>query len=412
MHQTPKQMLIATRDQSLSSACRTVLAILSLSLGGLFLGSGEFASMSLLPFMADSSHVSIPVAGSYISAYAIGVVIGSPIIAAFGAHLSRKTLLLALMLIFISGYLFSAIAWNYQSLIAARFLSGLPHGAYYGVAALVAAGMVPQNRQAQAIGYVMMGLAAANVIGVPIITWLGQHAGWRIAFAVIATGGLLTMLMLFIFIPAMKPQTGTSARTELSVLNVPQVWLTFGVASIGFGGMFAVYSYITPTLTEVTHLSLDHVPFALVTWGLGMMVGNLVGGWFADRALIPAIFGMLIWNAVFLALFSLTANSTFWAICTLFLIGNGFALVPALQSHLMKISGKAQILSAALNHSAFNLSNALGATLGGIAISNQLGWSSTGWVGGLLSIAGIVFMCLERISTRKSKSNQWSKKQG
>lgn len=406
MQHTSEQTLTGTIDNVLSTPYGTFFAILALSLGGLFLGSGEFASMSLLPAMANSTQVFIPVAGSYISAYALGVVIGSPFIAAIGANLSRKTLLLTLMLLFISGYIFSAMAWNYQSLIAARFFSGLPHGAYYGVAALVAASMVPKNRQAQAIGYVMMGLAAANVIGVPAMTWLGQYAGWRVAFAVIASGGLLTMLLVFVFIPPMKPYTGSNARAELSALKLPQVWLTLGVASIGFGGMFAVYSYITPTLTEVTHLRLEHVPLALVTWGLGMVVGNLVGGWMADRALIPAIFGMLVWNAVFLALFSLTASSTFWAICTLFLIGNGFALVPALQSHLMKISGKAQILSAALNHSAFNLSNALGATLGGFAIANQLGWASTGWVGGLLSISGIGFMYFERISARKSKSNQ------
>lgn len=405
MQQPSEQTISATMENKLSPTYSTALAILTLSLGGLFLGSGEFASMSLLPSMADSTDVSIPVAGSYISAYALGVVIGSPVIAAIGAKWSRRTLLLTLMLIFVIGYICSALAWNYSSLIAARFLSGLPHGAYYGVGALVAASLVPENRQAQAIGYVMMGLAAANVVGVPVITWLGQHTNWRIAFAVIAVGGLLTAFMLLTFIPPMSPQTGTNAKAELSVLNIPQVWLTFAVASIGFGGMFAVYSYITPTLTEVTHMSLTHVPLALITWGLGMVVGNLIGGWLADRALIPAIFGMLIWNALFLTLFSFTAGSTFWALCTLFLIGNGFALVPALQSHLMKISGKAQTLAAALNHSAFNLSNALGATLGGIAISNHLGWASTGWVGGLLSLSGVGFMYFERVLAHKSKMN-------
>lgn len=387
-------------ESAMSAPYGSLCAILALSMGGLFLGSGEFASMSLLPDMADSTQVSIPVAGSYISAYALGVVIGSPVIAAFGARWSRKTLLLVLMLIFFIGYMGSAMAWNHGSLLAARFISGLPHGAYYGVAALVAASMVQPQRQTQAIGYVMMGLAAANVVGVPVMTWIGQHSGWRFAFALIALGGILTASMLYLFIPRMKPVTGASARTELSALNNMQVWLTFAVASIGFGGMFAVYSYITPTLTEITHLELHHVPLALVAWGLGMLVGNLAGGWLADRALIPAIFGMLIWNVVFLSLFSLTASSVYGAVATLFLIGNGFALVPALQSHLMQIAGKAQTLAAALNHSAFNLANALGASLGGLAIAHHLGWASTGWVGGVLSLSGLILMGLERRYSR------------
>lgn len=374
-----------------------VPAILCLALGGLFLGSGEFASMSLLPDMAISIGISIPAAGGYISAYALGVVIGSPLIAAFGARWPRKQLLLALMALFFAGYMSSALAWDHATLLIARFISGLPHGAYYGVAALVAASLVPANRQTQGIGYVMMGLAAANVIGVPVMTWIGLHTGWRSAFALIACGGILTAALLWLCLPDHPAPVVISARTELSALNNPQVWLTFAVASIGFGGMFAVYSYITPTLTEITHLPLDYVPWALVAWGLGMMAGNLLGGWLADKALIPAIFGIMIWNVVVLSLFSFSASSVYGAVGTLFLIGNGFALVPALQSHLMQIAGQAQTLAAALNHSAFNLSNALGASLGGLAITHHLGWASTGWVGGMLSLAGLVLMGSERL---------------
>lgn len=371
------------------------LAMIALALGGLFLGSGEFASMSLLPAMARSTGISIPAAGGYISAYALGVVIGAPLIAAFGASRSRKTLLLGLMGLFFVGYMSSALAWNHGSLLIARFISGLPHGAYYGVAALVAASLVPAHRQTQAIGYVMMGLAAANVIGVPVVTWIGQQTGWRTAFALIACGGILTAVLLWFCLPAMKPMTGLSVRTELSALNNRQVWLIFAVASIGFGGMFAVYSYITPTLTEITRLGLQDVPWALAAWGLGMLAGNLLGGWLADRALAPAIFGILIWNALVLSLFSWSASSVYGAVGTLFLLGNGFALVPALQSYLMQIAGQAQTLAAALNHSAFNLANALGASLGGLAIAHHFGWASTGWIGGLLSLSGLVLMGLE-----------------
>jgi len=371
-------------------------AILTLAFGGLFIGTGEFASMSLLPGMAYSTGVSIPAAGSYISAYACGVVVGAPLIAALGARWSRKRLLLALLAICVIGYAASALAWNAPSLLLGRFLSGLPHGAYYGVAALVAAALVPLHRRAQAIGHVMLGLAAANVVGVPAATWLGQALGWRMAFCAVAVGCIATAAMIALFVPAIMPARGISARTELAGLRSPQLWLTLGVASIGFGGMFAVYSYITPTLTEVTGLRLESVPMALVTWGLGMVAGNLIGGWLADRALVPAIFGMLMWNAVFLGLFSLTAGSPGWALPTLFLIGNGFALVPALQARLMHIAGQSQTLAAALNHSAFNAANAIGATLGGFAIAQGLGWSSTGWVGGLLALGGLVLMALAR----------------
>ncbi|WP_439838937.1 MFS transporter [Aeromonas caviae] len=369
-----------------------LLAILTLGMGGLFIGTGEFASMSLLPEMAQSTGVSIPVAGSYISAYALGVVVGAPLIAALGARLERKMLLLALLALAVLGYVASACAWDHVSLFAARFVSGLPHGAYYGVAALVAAAMVPTQRRAQAIGYVMLGLAAANVIGVPAATWLGQSLGWRSAFGAVGLGCVLTAVMMMLYVPRIAAEAGASARTELGGMKSLQLWLTLGVASIGFGGMFAVYSYITPTLTEVTGLELGSVPMALATWGMGMIVGNLVGGWLADRALIPAIFGMLVWNIVFLGLFSITASSPAWALVTLFLIGNGFALVPALQAHLMQVAGKAQTLAAALNHSAFNASNAIGATLGGLAITKGMGWASTGWVGGALAFAGLLVM--------------------
>lgn len=394
MSVTPPATLPAAGATTLSAPYGIFIAILTLGLGGLFIGTGEFASMSLLPAMADSTGVSIPTAGGYISAYAIGVVVGAPLIAALGAGTSRKTLLLILMLLFIAGYGASVLAWNHATLLAARFVSGLPHGAYYGVASLVAAAMVSAQRRAQAIGYVMLGLAAANVIGVPVATWLGQQLGWRTAFGVIGACGAGAALMIALFVPRLAAEKGVTARSELAALRSLPVWLTLGVASIGFGGMFAVYSYITPTLTEVTGLHADTVPLALMAWGAGMVVGNLAGGWLADRALIPAIFGMLIWNAVFLGLFSITASSPLWTLITLFLIGNGFALVPALQAQLMQVAGKAQTLAAALNHSAFNISNAVGATLGGLAISHGYGWASTGWVGALLAVAGLVLMGL------------------
>jgi MFS transporter, DHA1 family, inner membrane transport protein len=369
-----------------------VSAILTLGLGGLFVGTGEFASMSLLPGMAASTDVSIPGAGAYISAYAIGVMVGAPLIAVGAARWPRRRLLLALMLLFALGYVGSAMATSYHALVVARFVSGLPHGAYYGVASVVATALAGEGKRAQAVGYVMLGLAAANVIGVPAATGLGQWLGWQAAFVAVAAGAVLTLIMMLRYIPTM-PGDGSPMK-ELSGLKNPLLWLTLGVASIGFGGMFAVYSYITPTLTKVTGFEESTVPLVLCVWGLGMVVGNLVGGKFADKALVPTIFGFLLWNAVFLGAFSIFASSKTVTTLVLFLVGTGFALVPALQTRLMNVAGEAQTLAAALNHSAFNLSNAIGAVLGGAAISHNLGWAATGWVGGGLALFGMALMAI------------------
>ncbi len=365
-------------------------AIVTLGLGGLFIGTGEFVSMSLLPDLATGTDVSVPTAGGYISAYALGVVIGAPAIAVMAARWPRKLLLISLLALFALGYAASAVAWDHLSLLAARFMAGLPHGAYYGVACLVAAAMVAENRKAQAAGYVMAGLAAANVIGVPVATWIGQLWGWRATFAALAIAGVVSMGLFWYFVPAIPKDEKASPRAELSGLKRPQIWLTLATASIGFGGMFAVYSYITPTLTEVSGFGIDQVPMILALWGLGMIVGNLA----ADRALIPAIFYIMIWNLVFLGLFSVCASSSWGSLAILFFIGCGFALVPALQVRLMNVAGEAQTLAAALNHSAFNISNAVGASLGGFAIASGFGWASTGWVGSILALSGVGLMCI------------------
>ncbi|WP_300357503.1 MFS transporter [uncultured Pseudoalteromonas sp.] len=380
-----------------------VFAMITLGMGGLFIGTGEFVSMSLLPSLAAAMQVSVPEAGSYISAYALGVVVGAPLIAIAAAKWPKKLLLISLMVLFAVGYVFSAIAWDHYSLLIARFIGGLPHGAYYGIACLVAAAMVPENKKAQAAGYVMVGLAAANVIGVPIATWLGQLFGWRITFGFLAIGGAITMGLFWLFLPAVPKDKHASIASELSGLKNLQVWLTLLTAAIGFGGMFAIYSYITPTLTEVSGFTEQQVPMILSLWGTGMVLGNLVGGWLADKGLIRAIYLIMIWNVVFLALFALFANSKFGALVTLFLIGGGFALVPALQVRLMDVAGKAQTLAAALNHSAFNISNAIGASLGGVVISAGYGWASTGWVASLLAIIGILLMLFSMVMDRRKK---------
>lgn len=390
------------------------LAFLTLGLGGLFIGTGEFASMSLLPWLAAETEVSLPVAGGYVSAYALGVVVGAPILAVLLAQWDRRRALKILMAIFIMGYGASALATSHKTLFIARFVSGLPHGAYYGLASLVAASMVAPNRKAQAASYVMLGLAAANAIGVPVATWAGQTLGWRFAFGSIAAGGLLTLCAVAMLTPTIRPEHNTNPRRELSAMTRSQVWMTVAVASVGFAGMFCVYSYITPTLTEVTRMLPQQVPLVLSLMGVGMIAGNLVGGWLVDQNSRLAIIGILAWNALSLSAFSMLSKSPAGTLTALIFIGCGFALVPALQARLMHVAGEAQTLAAALNHCAFNISNALGATLGGWGIALGLGWEATGYIGAGLAMLGLFIffgaVCLETTAQPTQKPDYDSTK--
>jgi DHA1 family inner membrane transport protein len=377
------------------------LAELALALGGLALGTGEFASMGLLPYVANSVHVSIPTMGHMISAYAVGVVVGAPLITVLAARAPRRALLIGLMAMFALCNLASAAAGSYGLVVLARFAAGLPHGAYFGVASLVAASLVPPTQRAQAVGRVMLGLSVANVIGVPLATGFGQVLGWRAAFVIVAALGALTAGAVRLFVPTAEVAEGAGIRRELGAFKRPQVWLTLGVAAIGFGGMFAVYSYITPTLTRVTGLPATMVPLLLSVIGLGMIAGSLVGGRLADRSLTGTIVGVLAWNAAVLAFFMVAAHNPWAVTLDLFLMGTGIAVVPALQTRLMDVAGDAQTVAAALNHSAFNVANALGAWTGGIAIASGLGWTSTGGVGACLALAGLLLLGLTLRLERK-----------
>jgi MFS transporter, DHA1 family, inner membrane transport protein len=364
-------------------------AELSLAVGGFGIGTGEFAIMGLLPNVAGELGISIPKAGHVISAYALGVVIGAPLIAVLAARWPRHRLLLALMAWFAAGNIASALAPGYASLIAVRFIAGLPHGAYFGVASLVAASLVPASQRGRAIGRMMLGLTGATLAGVPLAAWIGQTFGWRAAFVLVGVIGAGTCALIFRCVPRVGPVKGASAARELSALGRKQVWLTLGIGSVGFGGLFCVLSYIAPTLTQVTGLSERYVPLELAVFGVGMILGNLAGSWLADRSLMRSIGGLLIWNAVVLCLFSVTARHFWLVTVVVLLVGTGCAIVPALQLRLMDVAEDAQTLAAALNHSAFNIANALGAWLGGVAITAGLGWASTGWLGALLAVAGL-----------------------
>ena len=365
------------------------LAGLALAVGGFGIGTGEFGIMGLLPDVAGDIGVSIPLAGHVISAYALGVVVGAPVIAVLAARLPRRMLLLALMTAFAAGNFASALASDYGWLVVLRFLTGLPHGAYFGVASLVAADMAQPNQRARAVGRVMLGLTVATLLGVPLATSFGQTLGWRAAFAAVGAIGSLAILLIWRFIPAVSADADASPLRELGALRRLQVWLTLGIGAIGSGGMFAVYSYITPMLVDVAGIRESIVPFVLCVFGTGMIIGNVVGSRLADSALLPTIGGVLIWNAVVLGLLIFTAGHAWLAVINVLLIGTGFAHVPALQTRLMDVAADAQTLAAALNHSAFNVANALGAWVGGLTIAAGYGWTSTGWVGTLFALGGV-----------------------
>lgn len=368
---------------------RRIAAELSLAVGGFAIGTGEFSIMGLLPNIAADLGLTAPEVGHLISAYALGVVIGAPLIAVLAARLPRRMLLIVLMGVFAAGNLASALAPSYGSVMLFRFLSGMPHGAYFGVAALVAASMVEPAKRGQAVGRVMLGLTVAVLIGNPLAVWLGQAWSWRAAFAAVSVIGLITMLLVRATLPDRPASRLNSPMRELSALRLEQVWLTLGIGAIGFGGLFSVVSYIAPTLMEVSGVSPGMVPFALSFVGVGMIVGNVIGGWLADQALMPAIGVLLVWNVLVLILFPFVAGSPWAAMIGVMLIGSGVAIGPPLQIRLMDAAPHAQTLAASLNHSAFNMANALGAWLGGLAIAGGYGWTSTAWVGAALALGGL-----------------------
>jgi len=366
----------------------------ALAVGGFAIGTTEFASMSLLPYFARDLGIAAPTAGHVISAYALGVVLGAPLIAVLAAKLARRTLLIGLMLVFALANGLTGLSPSYPVMMIFRFFSGLPHGAYFGVAMLVAASLVPHERRAQAAARVLMGLTVATIIGVPCANWLGQAIGWRWAFAIVAMLALLTATLVALFAPHQPPEKGASPLTELAALGNRDVLLTLAIGAIGFGGFFAVYTYLADTLLTVTHLSESLVPLVFAVFGAGMMAGLVIVPRFVHGRLMLVAGACLLWFAVTMALYSFLTFNAWTITASVFAIGLGGALGPVLQTRLMDVAGKAQTLAAALNHSAFNFANALGPWLGGIAIAHGAGLSSTGLVGAGLALSGFAIWAL------------------
>jgi DHA1 family inner membrane transport protein len=381
------------------------LAVLALATGGFAIGTTEFVSMGLLPQIAAGVGESIPATGHAISAYAAGVVVGAPVLAYYGARLPRRGLLMALMVAFVAGNAASAAAGSYGFLLVARFASGVPHGAYFGVASLVAASLADPARRGRAVALVMLGLSVANVVGVPAATWLGQHAGWRSAYLLVAALGVLTVALVRTYIPAIPADRAATGRRELALFAEPQVWLTLLIGAVGFGGMFAVYTYIAPTVTEVGGLAGSTVPVFVLVFGLGMVAGTWLAGELADWSVLRSLaIGAAGMGAV-LVLFWLVAPFGWWALPVAFAITTlGSVLVVNLQLRLMHVAGEAQTLGAALNHASLNIANALGAWLGGLVVAATGGYRAPALVGAALSVGGLLILALTLVLVRRTRS--------
>ncbi|MFF4717252.1 MFS transporter [Streptomyces eurythermus] len=367
------------------------LALLALAVGAFGIGTTEFVMMGLLPDVADDLHISIPSAGHLVSAYALGVVIGAPLLAALTARMPRRTVLIALMALFVAGNALSAFAPGNASLLAARFLSGLPHGAFFGVGAVVATAMVPPERKARSVSLMFLGLTVANIAGVPAATLMGQHLGWRATFLAVSAIGLAAIASLALLIPRdHAPAPTAGLRGELAALRSLPVWLALGTTVAGFGALFAAYSYVTPMLTDTAGYAETSVTLLLALFGVGATAGNLLGGRLADHSLRATLFGGLSSLMLVLLLFPLLMRAEWSAALAVTLLGMAaFVTGSPLQLMVMEKASAAPSLASSANQAAFNLANAGGAWLGGLALSAGFGTTSPAPAGALLAVLGL-----------------------
>lgn len=371
--------------------------LLALAAGAFGIGVTEFAPMGLLPVIAADLGVSIPTAGLLISAYALGVLLGAPLMTLTTGRIRRRTLLIGLAAIFTLGNLLAAISSNYGMLLAARIITSLNHGAFFGVGAIVAASVVPPNRSAGAVAAMFMGLTIANVVGVPLATWVGDQIGWRSAFWGIAGLGVLTMAALRFTLPDQPAPANGNPLNELKVLTRKQVLGALGLTVVGSSAMFTVFTYIAPILHSETGASVEFVTAMLVTYGLGLTVGNWLGGRFADQSVDRTLIVTLAGLALVLLAFAFLMPVKVMAAPLIFLWGvASFALVPPLQVRVMNAAGDAPNLASAVNIGAFNLGNAIGAALGGAVIAGGLGYPAVSVAGAIMAGLGLAAVLMSR----------------
>ncbi|MER6101301.1 MFS transporter [Streptomyces sp. NPDC001832] len=379
------------------------LALLALAVGAFGIGTTEFVIMGLLPDVAADFQVSIPTAGFLVTGYALGVVLGAPLMTVLGTRVSRKRMLMLLMGLLVVGNLVSAVAPVFGVMVAGRVIASLAHGAFFGIGSVVAADLVAPQKKAGAIATMFTGLTVANVVGVPLGTYIGQSAGWRTTFFVVAGLGVIGLLGVARLVPEQPRPEGVRLRRELAAFRNVQVLLAMAMTVLGFGGVFAAITYITPMMIETAGYSASSVTWLLVLFGLGMVGGNLLGGKFADRHLMPMLNVSLGALAVVLSLFTLTAHNKIAAAFTIVLIGGlGFATVAPLQKRVLDQAAGAPTLASAVNIGAFNLGNALSAWLGGLVIAAGLGYTAPNWVGAAMTASALVLAVVSSVLERRS----------
>jgi DHA1 family inner membrane transport protein len=379
------------------------LALLALAVGAFGIGTTEFAMMGLLPDVAGDLGISIPTAGHLVSAYALGVVIGAPLLAAATSRMSRRTVLIALMGLFVAGNALSALAPGENWLLAARFLSGLPHGAFFGVGAVVATGLVAPERKARSVSLMFLGLTVANVAGVPAATLVGQHLGWRATFLGVSAIGVAAIASLYLLIPRTPGHTpGGGLRGELAALRPLPVWLALGTTVTGFAALFSAYSYITPMLTEAAGYAGGSVTLLLALFGVGATAGNLLGGRLADHAMRRTLFGGLASLVAVLAAFPVLMRTEWSAAVAVVLLGTAaFVTGSPLQLMVMEKAAAAPSLASSANQAAFNLANAGGAWIGGLALAAGFGATSPALAGAGLAVLGLAVAAAAHVVDRR-----------
>lgn len=379
------------------------VSILSLTIGAFAIGMTEFVIMGILPNVANDLQVSISTAGQLITMYALGVAIGAPILTLLTQAIPQKKLLCLLMILFILGNGISVFAPNYTVLMIARIITALTHGTFFGVGAVIASNLVQPNKRAGAVSIMMAGLTIANIVGVPLGTFIGQNMGWRASFAAIAIMGVAALIGILIFIPQIKQDKPTSIAQQVASLANPKLLLFLLIGALGNAGLFAVFTYIAPLLIQVTGFAEHSVTWILVLFGCGVTVGNIVGGKLADWKLMPSIVGLYCAISAILAIFSFTVHSPIAAVITIFLWGLvSFAVMPGLQIRIMSLAQAAPALASTTSHSAGNLGNATGAFIGGWVISH-LALTSLPWVGAILAGLGLILGLACYVAERKAK---------
>lgn len=377
------------------------ISLLSLTVSAFAIGMTEFVIMGILPNVAEDLHVSIPSAGQLITAYAMGVAIGAPILTILTQRIPQKRLLCLLMVLFILGNGVSVIAPNYEVLMIARILTSLTHGTFFGVGAVIAASLVRPDKRAGAVSIMMAGLTIANIIGVPLGTFIGQHMGWRASFGAIAIMGVIALIGIALFIPQIKQDEPISLARQVRSLLRPKLLLFLLIGALGNTSLFAVFTYIAPLLQQITGFAEHSVTWILVIFGFGVTIGNIIGGKLADWKLMPSLLGIYLLICVLLAIFTFTIQNPIAAVITIFLWGAAsFGVMPGLQIRIMNLAKSAPALASTSSHSAGNLGNAAGAFIGG-AVITHVGLSSLPWVGSMIVALGLVLLVLSYVQERK-----------